>query len=394
MAGDSKHEEKAGSAALAWLLASASVSGLLVAVGFLLDVASQGFLGYELRESAGVEFYSARGGQFAISAVAEILTWAQHHAVVAVGSLLAALFVGGAMRSLRGQRGSVTRATTLLLAAAITVYQLVHYDFPALRVQDVLVRNVELDPAASEPGVARANALYTMHVCARIAEELRPAARTKNIVCTGKPERYRQMLGEWFTNDLMLTVLASVLVAISLLARMPARARENDLSPRLVDSAGHAQVVGGSPPTGGKSTRHLHDALLHAIPAAKVPSLVLVTALLLAHAMGLVVTYARTSPYTESNDVTAWFTTREILPGNKCGQSAPARSDSTPPDSSEREVYVMGVLLSQASSQGLALYNYGDDNIWMIPADHLITTQFNRQKDALALHFTCDLASR
>lgn len=393
--------EKPGSVVLTWIVASASVSGVLIAIGFLLDVATQKFLGYEFRESAGVEFYTARGGQFMISAVGELLSWAQDHFVATAAFILVALYLGGAMRSLRGQKGSLTRAATLILAAGITVFQLVHYDLPALRVENVLVRNVGSDPLGSEPGVARANMLYQLHVCARIAEGVRPQAKAREIECTNGRNQYRRSLREWFTHDLVLTVSVGVLLGISLLARVPSR-NAGDAAQTQSGEPAPLDLPAGRPansaPTAYERGQHLRDVLLHALPAVKLPSLVLVSALLLAHAMGLVVVYARTVRVMQGSDVTAWFkTTRESTPGLACGKPAQfavgAKPHAKDAGNTEHEVAMPGVLLSQMTSAGVAIYNPADDQIWVIPADHLVVIEFHGQKDALEAHFACSLST-
>jgi len=344
---------------LRWLAATAGLSGLLATAGYIVHFAQEDLLGISLdtRSSAaafaldGARFF-ADLGVFFLRAVPDLIVALLVVALLAlIGSVLKRWWTRRNGHRLPVKHFPAWIYPTLLLLAVIG--ELAWHDLPAMYIQDVLFKPVEVGPNMELSRRLpvwiqnRTVALRNSIVCSRVPEFSG---------CAGDITEHERFLERWFSFNLVFTVFLLILGLRAL-----------------------------APPI---STKSQAPGLPILTPLGLLLSLALFLGL-----FGIPFVYAKTIKPLRFLDAEIIFKKSggaEKLEKPTANEGAPEQPSTAPaevkPEDEKKLSLIHWYILSEGEDR-LVLYNQDEMQIWSIPKEDLKVIQIVGEGDVLETHF-------
>lgn len=202
-------------AVLKWLLAAAGISGLLLTLGFLVDVAYQHRLGYQLREPDSLAGLALEGGRFLLAIFETAIdALSRHWMLLFIMAILSAaiflMFKRFKITSKITWRPLIT--TQVLFLAVIQLATIVSLDLSAVRIHGLLLHGLQPHSTRAFEGA------WLDQICSRIATEDHAQLNARfRIKCTKSDDEHAERIEDRFALNLIAT-LATAALSLQLLA--------------------------------------------------------------------------------------------------------------------------------------------------------------------------------
>ena len=200
---------------IVWILGSAGISGVIVALGFVVDVGYQERLGYQLHHGRAMSAYLVAGGNFIMTIFFHVAEWLADYSSVWVPVLLIAIAGATFYRrighdKLRGVRTRYERLPSrgvFLLICLLISLEILALDFPALQIRGLLLHGLEA-PSNTDRDLFQytgSERIWTTTVCARFDKALYADLAQINVLCDASPQSHNKFLRNLFLLNFFLT---------------------------------------------------------------------------------------------------------------------------------------------------------------------------------------------